>query len=247
MDKKSLILQLERLYRHYLVSIKTYDRISLLDLSHSLRIWTEYKDTVNIENFKNANNALFRYSSPPKQLKRASNNSNYFWFGIPGGAGTYAHKGNLMFSPEAGKTTMGVNAMNDTEGRLWISQGHWFSTNIEEHYITSKTLAKEQIQKAKYSYWLGTESIRLSFFNETILTSISKEVLIKRVANTLDGSHPARNNTDDNNNRYDRYVKKLMDFTCGGLPIPYFLLIGMAKEILAKMPKILETEEYQII
>ena len=39
--KKNIRLNLERLHRQYLLSVKQYNEVSLLDLSHALRQWVD--------------------------------------------------------------------------------------------------------------------------------------------------------------------------------------------------------------
>lgn len=41
MTTVTIELQLERLRRHYEMSMQTYDQISLLELSHTLRVWAD--------------------------------------------------------------------------------------------------------------------------------------------------------------------------------------------------------------
>ena len=44
--KKNIRLNLERLHRQYQLSVKQYDEVSLLELSHALRLWVDMQDSV---------------------------------------------------------------------------------------------------------------------------------------------------------------------------------------------------------
>ena len=40
---ETVMIQLARLRRHYDAAVRSYDKVALLDLSNTLRIWTELK------------------------------------------------------------------------------------------------------------------------------------------------------------------------------------------------------------
>jgi hypothetical protein len=63
------------------------------------------------------------------------------------------------------------------------------------------------------------------------MISISIESIIKRLANSFEGSHPENSNIESNNKFYEP-VKYLFNYICAGLPLPYFILLGIAKEII---------------
>ena len=60
----------------------------------------------------------------------------------------------------------------------------------------------------------------------------------KRVANTLDGSHPSAGGGGDTDNVFDAPVQHLLKYQMGGLPLPYFILLKIAQDILDVSPKI---------
>ena len=64
---KTILLHLERLRRHYEAAVKTYDEVSLLDLSHTLRLWTELKKPLENLAPEFSNSRLFRTGIPAKK------------------------------------------------------------------------------------------------------------------------------------------------------------------------------------
>lgn len=96
---------------------------------------------------------------------------------------------------------------------------------------------------------MGAEAVRLRFpddLGNLTMLMISREVIINRVANTLDGSHPSaapdpRNGKD----KFDPAIKHLLQYKLGGLPLPYIILLKIAQEILANAGKLLGIPEPQ--
>jgi hypothetical protein len=90
---------------------------------------------------------------------------------------------------------------------------------------------------------MGAEAVRLSFPTGTgdlKSLAISREMIIRRVANTLDGSHPsAATTTGGTENSFDPAVHHLLKYQMGGLPLPYFILLKIAQDILEIAPKLL--------
>ena len=79
--------------------VKTYDEISLLDLAHTLRIWTELKKPLQDVAPEFSNSISFKTGSPtPRVLKAARGSDNVFCY-MPGGVVTFANKGHLAQGP----------------------------------------------------------------------------------------------------------------------------------------------------
>ena len=66
----NFLINVERLQRHYAVAVQTYDQVSLLDLSHTLRLWVELKTILPTENPSFATSILFKTASPGSKLVR---------------------------------------------------------------------------------------------------------------------------------------------------------------------------------
>jgi len=245
---EKILVQLKRLQRHYEHSVKTYDDASLLDLAHILRIWTELKPVLSdtYPNFKIKK--PFKTGSPIRKVLKQAANSQYIFSYLPGdGVVTYASNGQLASGPDidnGGNFTMGVKVKN-TGSSVWLSQYCYISKSLEQPHI--KALDNEKVVRCNYGNWMGSETVRVQFLNANGVMeklSISREILIKRVANILDGSHTSLNNSDSSDNMFDESVKWLMRFSCGGLPLPYFLLLKIAQDIISNAPKLLGVEEH---
>ena len=73
----TVFLHLERLRRHYEVAVRTYDQVSLLDLSHALRVWTELKKPLQSLAPKFSNAIAFKTGVPAKKVLKAARGHNY--------------------------------------------------------------------------------------------------------------------------------------------------------------------------
>ena len=89
------------------------------------------------------------------------------------------------------------------------------------------------VQETTFKQWLKAESVRLWFDNQagkSLEKIISRETLIKRMANALGGSHPT--GVFDVPNKNDEAVEFLLRFRVGEIPLPYYVLLKAAHDIL---------------
>lgn len=107
----------------------------------------------------------------------------------------------------------------------------------EEDAEYSKRAYKAQdpfdYKKVMFGTWLGCVAIQGKTITEDgVLTSyeLSREVLIRRMANILGGSHPEGALETGNGN--DLVVRYLMESSLIGLPLPYMLLMKISYDIL---------------
>lgn len=244
---EKVIVQLKRLKRHYDYSVNTYDDASLLDLAHVLRIWTELKSVLpeQYPNFKIKK--PFKTGAPIRKVLKQAVNQQYIFSYLPGnGVVTYASNGQLASGPDinnGGGFTMGVRVKN-TGNSIWLSQYCYISKSLEQSYI--KALGNEKVVRCTYANWMSSETVRVQFKNALGVMekrSLSREILIKRVANILDASHTSLGDGDASDNMFDDSIKWLMKFNCGGLPVPYFLLLKIAQDIIENAPHLLGIKE----
>lgn len=239
---KSILLHLERLRRHYEAAVKTYDDVSLLDLSHTLRIWNELKKP--LEGFAPAfsNSLLFKTGIPAKKVFKAARGHKFVFSYMPGGVKTYASQGHLVSGPgmdsEDGDFTAAV-AVKVSPPLIELGKYCVIEASFDQPLI--KALDAESVTRCGYTQWLGSEAVRMSYINsknDMEVISISRETIVKRVANTLDGSHPSAAGESDTDNAFDAPVHHLLQYKMGGLPLPYFILLKIAQDILDVSPKI---------
>lgn len=239
---KTVLLHLERLRRHYEAAVKTYDEVSLLDLSHTLRLWTELKKPLEGLAPEFSNSRLFSTGIPAKKVFKAARGHRFVFSYMPGGVKTYASQGHLASGPGMGPTngsfTVGV-AVKVTPPLIELAKYCIVATSFDQPLI--KALDAESITRCGYTQWLGSEAVRVSYHNsknELEVVGISREMLVKRVANTLDGSHASAAGESDTDNAFDAPVHHLLQYKMGGLPLPYFILLKIAQDILDVSPKI---------
>jgi hypothetical protein len=119
---------------------------------------------------------------------------------------------------------------------------------IKGIHIIDRALTPEEVKKLydagppelkttniSFSEWLGSGIYKVpDSENDGIELAISREMLIKRVANLLGASHPI--GTDDGSageNRFDKYIADLHNIRLAGKnPATYYQLMEIAKDIL---------------
>ena len=243
----TVLLHLERLRRHYEISVRSHDHVALLDLSHSLRVWSELKTVLPTLEPKFGSTLAFRTALPAKKVMRAARGYSFVFSYMPGGVVTFASNGMLAGRSGAldasSPFTIGAQSMRRSDGAIELSNYCYISTSFEQPMIAA--LGAEQQKRCNYAHWLGAEVVRLSYPSQVpaqgmTTVSLSREILVKRVANTLDGSHPsaAGNSTTDFNSN-DEAVRQLLSHLMGGLPLPYFILLKIAQDILEIVPRLL--------
>ena len=241
--KSTLELQLKRLARHHEDVIQSYDLVSLLDFSHTLRIFADLKNDLTPITSKFNTRRHFFSNTPTKKVMRSVKGSVYVFSYLHRGAVTYANKGEIMTAPK-------LSIQNHYSGNAQLRLKDDGAMEFFKLGISSRPLEERQIEnfdnvrasQHNYLQWLGSELVRLAYFNESgvyeVLT-ISRENLIRRVANAYNASHPL-GDKETFENRFDPPIKWLMKFSWGGLPLPYLLLISISQDILDIFPPILD-------
>jgi hypothetical protein len=208
-----LHLQYDRLKRHHGGALRDKDEISFLDLAHALRVWVDMKATVTgLAKERNLELELAHHT-PPKSIKRS----------LKGAVHTYLPLASGVNSP--GVQVAGIR-------------------------ITNRALTPEEIKaraamgppvalpsKMTFSEWLaaGILEVPSGKVGHPHLT-LSREIVIKRVANVLGASHPAgMEDSDPLENRFDPYIKDLHGIQLAdGYPATYYQLLEIAGEILVR-------------
>lgn len=238
---QTVLLHLERLRRHYTAAVRSYDHVSLLDLSHSLRVWADLKLVLPNIAPAFATTLAFKTAIPAKKVLRAAHGTRFVFSYMPGGVVTYAGNGQIASGPELGTFTIGASVMLRAGGAMELKNYCIVGLAFEQSLI--KALGAENVTRCNYTQWMGAEAVRLSYPAEDGALkklAITREMIVRRVANTLDGSHPSAAGTnEDMENSFDAAVHHLLQYQMGGLPLPYFILLKIAQDILATAPKLL--------
>jgi hypothetical protein len=228
--RRNVALNLERLYRHYQVSIKKYDEVSLLDLSHSLRLWVDMQDGINQYLAQHHPTRRFTAYTLCTPLLKACHGAKYIIAYFIKGVTTHTdNKALLSFKSIGGMMSFGVRQL--AGGTLNVS--HFLclaESRIKYEYEPSTAFA---VQESTFKKWLDSEVVRVRFLTDKQKIEekiISREMLIKRVANHLGGSHP--NGVFEVTHKYDKAVEYLLSQRIGNIPLPYYILLKSAHDIL---------------
>lgn len=230
-------LQLERLRRHYEVAVHSNDTVALLDLAHTLRIWTELKGLLPELAPRFSSATVFKTAIPVRKILNAARGYRYVFANMPGGVRTYAcAHDQLAFFPRTGPqdsiATCGFE-MKRMETHMELSHYCLVYAQLDESARKALTLTTQT--RCTYSQWLGSEAVRLCYqTKDNILEkiAISREMIIKRVANTLNASHVSGGDSTEHVNQFDEPVQHLLQYRMGGLCLPYFILVKIAQDIL---------------
>lgn len=211
MDTAHIKLQYVRLERHYSSALKDKDPISFLDLAHALRIWVDMKSFVDaLAKEKDVTLGLAN-SATPKEVKKILKGSKHVYLPLASG----------VESP--GVEVKGVRLINRALS----------PEEIKKMYEAGPPVAQKS--KLSFSEWLASGVYEVpSGDKEHSHLRISREILIKRVANILGASHPAGTEAAEAaENRFDPYVLDLHGVKlAGGYPATYYQLLEIANDIL---------------
>ena len=214
MDIDHIKLQYSRLERHYNGALENRDPISFLDLSHVLRVWVEMKSA--IDDLLRRKNLSFQLKSRnlSKEAKKILRGTKYKYLSI--GEGVMTPGGETHYTMEISR------ALNADE--------------VKKLYESSSREQKTTF--LSFSQWLGSGIYDVPSGDENHPEiTISREILIKRVANILGASHPkGADNSNINENRFDPYINDLHTLhVSDGYPATYYQLLKNAKDILVNI------------
>jgi len=202
-------VQLDRVRKHWLVCQRGYDEVALLDLAHSLRVIAEASDEVSKLIASRGIKGL-PHSSIGPQLKKLIGKSDFWAILLSGWFKTGSIKAStvlkimrLLSLDEIAR--MSVLLQPHTAGDT-LDPAHWFGAEV---VIARRTTP------------LGPER-----------AGLSRTMAIKRVANTLGGSHIGNDGSD---NRFDWVVEWLLSTRIGDIPAPYCILMNIAQDILTAL------------
>jgi hypothetical protein len=211
--EKQLAIQYERLRKHFQCCIDNRDEISFLDLAHTLRIWVELKSLVSDLAHKNNINLYLNHHSPSKQFRKTLKGATHTY--IPMASGI--KESNLII-----------------KGCLILDR-----SSSESEIAKRAAMGPPQMTATdmNFSDWMGAGVFKVPSGDPSHAhLQISREMIIKRVANTMGASHPA--GMDDKNeqeNKFDKYVQEIHQIYSGDeYPVTYYQLLEIAEEILDK-------------
>ena len=237
---QAISLQFDRLERHYSVCVARNDPISLLDLLHTLRVWADLKSALPTAYPSLSVSNLYETCSPTGRLKRSLREKCYLLAWIPGGVTTHASCGTMLRVPQqissAPGASVSVSVMQNEDRSLNFR--HIFFADCEELNDNAEVDLDFPVRtKCTYWNWLAADAVRINYPTESgdlSYLAISREALIRRVANTMDASHPSVG-MEQHNQEIDYAIRFLMEFEFGGVSVPYLLALKVAQDILTTM------------
>jgi hypothetical protein len=228
---QQLHIQLARLIRHYQNAVRHHDILSLLDLTHTLRIWGELKAEVDWI----AGVALHTFTWPVVQnspgMKGVLQGKPFTHFPFAGGMSQPGGLQVLGFSMTVGTT------ISADEAKKLYEAGPPKTVNAQ----------------MSFTNWMGASVVQVPSGesasgekNHTHL-QLSREILIKRIANVMGASHPAGiDKGEGSENKFDAYVAGLHSLIIKNVPATYFQMMEIARQIITTIGELLlRKEEYE--
>lgn len=243
-------VQYDRLVRHYEILRQSSDRIAMLDMATTLRNWVDMKEDLN-RDFQSVTRTLcFQRSAPSKELKRLGRDGQNVFVGFQDG---------VAVAPRDMPRMAGMPEINGPGDCMCSfiqrgAPGEWVFGDFlaiprgigEEQFSKMlgdpKYLPFTRLQNANLYIWLQSDCVLLTMRNsdgELEKFNIPRQILIRRVGAGYGALHPKRTGGPVTDNRFDPPIKWLFDFHYGDIPLPYFILLGIAQELVIHIPKII--------
>ena len=212
-DINHMRLQFARLVRHTENAKSGDDPIAFLDLAHCLRIWVEMKADVDQALASMRATPRFKHTARDRRFKEMLRDSGYVFAQLPTG----------VRIPGQGR----IQGLAFTDRVL---------TNEEVESIRKIGSPSTGKTDLTFSEWLASEIIETTeqVDEQRRRLGISREMLIKRVANFLGASHPAgMESSSEHENRFDPHIRRLHEIrVLGGIPLTYYQLLEIAEHII---------------
>lgn len=236
MEVNSYLLQYERLRRHFEIAVHTYDPVSLLDLAHTLRVWADTKSLIRSEAPEFARSIRFKACHPSRRATILLKSREHVYSLFADGVVTYASQGQdivgiLESTRNRNDAEVSVKFREVDKGLMVSSYAYW-TGKIE----TSRDdlFGDQGTKHCTYEQWLDSRVVlgAMPAGHGVMPFSLSLENLIRRVANEFNASHPAGLDVPAPAKQASQVTHYLFGHVVAGLPLPYFLLLKAAHDIL---------------
>jgi hypothetical protein len=231
-----VLLSLDRLKRHYDVAVHTYDEVAFLDLAHTLRFWCDLKRSLKDRAPAFSESVSFKTATPARKLIRAARGCQHVFCFLGTSVHTYASNGQIAGPLKMpGYDSMTVfSKITSTPPLLEVFAYALIAKEMNEDEINQlwKSFWNPDIRRCNYNQWLDAEAVQWAYQQEDGDLKhfrVTREMLIRRVANTLGPSHPK---ADELTHEWDRPIHYLLQCMAANLPLPYFVLLKAAQDIL---------------
>lgn len=232
----SVPIQYERLRRHYDFAARTYDHVSFLDLAHTLRVWSDLMQTVGSVAPEFSKSTSFRTATPSRHAQRTLRDRVFVYSLLTDSVVTYASNGvitGLRKQHEQPANAEVVAKFRQDEAKLEVAFYAYISPSLD--IPIADIFHGQGVKRCTFKQWMNSLSVvgslrtkegQLKHF------SLTREQLIRRVANELDASHPRGSAVPPRAAEASRATHYLLEHLVAGLPLPYFHLLKDAQDIL---------------
>ncbi len=201
-----------RVARHYDGALPKYDKISLMDLAHSLRVISESKAEVQEWVLQSGIKLRLPVPMPLGRAVKSLVRKVPFYF-IPMASGVPTEPiamGPMAFIPNS------ASHVSDADHQRLM------------HHVRTRQIR----HCANFEDWMNHWVVHGGHPNPDgtyVTVQISRQMMIERVSNLLGGSHPPNDPAGDSN-RFDPYVRMLHEIAvANGAPLTYYQLLESRK------------------
>lgn len=253
-------LNLRRLRSHFENAMQRFDDVSFVDIASSLRNWADMAGPLVRIAPEFSSRQMFKSATPNRATVREIANITYVLFLTPSvlPTGMYSpppdsRQGSPISGMKISKNSRllkngdgpfsigGLNTFNN-KGQLQTSNPYFVGKALGDDYVKfGESLQRASVKPLNFRCWMGAEVVRMGYLDSKDnikVVIISRAMLISRVANILNGSHPTIAIKEQN--QYDPAVKILLELEFQGVPLPFFVLFKIAEDILHFAPKYFE-------
>lgn len=247
---------LERLKFAYHACMQGYNRARLKDLAQILRYWADLKSEADVYIAMNRPTTMFWSYSLTKMFFRQTKSCEHVIVNFPGSVvakvlpdmnptqpgimpGQLTHMLEIPLENHPTGTPITYSLYQAQQAPYFFSIKYLmilFDARISLDGPTHDPKMDARCfayTKAKFGPWLGHLAIQVNKKREDgelVRFALSRETIIRRVANAFGASHPEGGYEMDNEN--DPVIRYLMEFKAIDLPLPYTVLLKIAHDIL---------------
>ena len=232
----SLAIQYERLRRHYDAAARTYDQVSFLDLAHTLRVWSDLTQTIETVAPKFSKSTAFRTVSPSRHARRTLRDRVFVYSLLADPpVVTYASQGvitGLRKQDDQPANAEVVALFRQNAAKLEVAFYAYISPSFDAP--VAEIFRGQGIKRCTFKQWMNSLSVVGSLRTkegDLKRFTLTREQLIRRVANELDASHPRGSEVPPRAIEASRATHYLLEHLVAGLPLPYFHLLKDAQDI----------------
>jgi len=218
------------------VAVNTYDHVSLLDLAHTLRVWADARTLVTKEAPAFARSVRFKACSPSRKASNTLRTREHVYCLFVDGVVTYASQGEItgLLDRTRDRGDFEVTAKFKRTGQTGLEVAFYAYWAPGIDMPIAELFRDQGVKRCTFTQWLDSRTVVgvLPAERGLVPFSLTREKLIRRVANELEASHPEGMEVPPHAREASRATRYLLGHVVAGLPLPYLLLLKDAQELL---------------